>query len=57
MSQNVPNETAWHLRAARRVGISLEDVEKLQQVVETIAGWSGKRLDRICRVVDIEHQV
>lgn len=57
MSQNLPNETAWHLRASRRVGISMEGVERLQQIVEVIAEWGRRKLDRICRVKDIEHEV
>jgi hypothetical protein len=31
--QNLPLETAWHLRGTRRVGVSQEDVESLQQCV------------------------
>lgn len=57
MSQNLPNETAWHLRASRRVGISSEGVERLQQTVEAISEWSGRKLDRVCRVKDVEHEV
>lgn len=57
MSQNLPNETAWHLRASRRVGISPDGVERLQQTVEAIAEWSGRKLDRVCRVKDIENEV
>ena len=33
MIQNLKNETAWHLRGLRRVGVSFEDVEKVQQCV------------------------
>jgi hypothetical protein len=33
MIQNLPLETAWHLRGTRRVGVSMEDVEKVQKCV------------------------
>lgn len=33
MIQNLPLETAWHLRGSRRVGVSLNDVELVQQCV------------------------
>ena len=33
MIQNLPLETAWHLRGTRRVGVSKEDVELVQQCV------------------------
>ncbi|KAG9203825.1 hypothetical protein G6514_002443 [Epicoccum nigrum] len=33
MIQNLPRETAWHLRGTRRIGVSSEDTEALQQCV------------------------
>lgn len=33
MIQNLPRETAWHLRGTRRIGVSSEDTETLQQCV------------------------
>lgn len=33
MIQNLPLETAWHLRGTRRVGVSKEDIEIIQQCV------------------------
>ena len=33
MIQNLKPETGWHLRGARRVGVSSEDVETVQQCV------------------------
>jgi len=33
MIQNLPRETGWHLRGARRIGVSMEDVETIQQCV------------------------
>lgn len=36
MIQNLPLETAWHLRGARRIGVSSGDVELVQQCVSHI---------------------
>jgi uncharacterized alpha-E superfamily protein len=36
MIQNLPRETAWHLRGTRRIGVSMEDVETLQQCVRSL---------------------
>ena len=33
MIQNLKRETGWHLRGTRRVGVSQEDVELVQQCV------------------------
>jgi hypothetical protein len=72
MIQNLPLETAWHLRGTRRVGVSMEDVELIQQCVswslrtshvltswqvELVAKFGGVRLHRVPRVADIEHEV
>lgn len=38
MIQNLPRETGWHLRGTRRIGVSAEDVESLQQCVSCCAG-------------------
>ncbi|KAF8853274.1 hypothetical protein BDZ45DRAFT_598791 [Acephala macrosclerotiorum] len=57
MIQNLPLETAWHLRGTRRVGISKEDVEQIQQCVEMVAAFGGTRLHRVPRVADIENEV
>ena len=36
MIQNLPLETAWHLRGTRRVGVSIEDVELVQECVSLL---------------------
>lgn len=33
MIQNLRRETGWHLRGTRRIGVSFDDVEKIQQCV------------------------
>jgi hypothetical protein len=35
MMQNLPRETGWHLRGTRRIGVSFEDVEVVQQCVSS----------------------
>ncbi|PMD41083.1 hypothetical protein L207DRAFT_426493 [Hyaloscypha variabilis F] len=57
MIQNLPLETAWHLRGTRRVGVSMEDTELVQQCIEMVAKYGGARLHKIPRVADIEHEV
>ncbi|KUJ24009.1 uncharacterized protein LY89DRAFT_604316 [Mollisia scopiformis] len=57
MIQNLPLETAWHLRGTRRVGVSSEDVECIQQCIEMVAEFCRLSLHRVPRVADIEHEV
>ncbi|KAF2106147.1 hypothetical protein BDV96DRAFT_508333 [Lophiotrema nucula] len=57
MIQNLPRETGWHLRGTRRIGVSSEDVETVQQCIEMVARFCGLRLHRVPRVKDIEHEV
>ncbi|KAL2075076.1 hypothetical protein VTL71DRAFT_18 [Oculimacula yallundae] len=57
MIQNLPLETAWHLRGTRRLGVSAEDVEIVQQCVEMVARYGGARMDKLPRVGAIEHEV
>ena len=54
MTQNLPKETAWHLQGCLRVGICREDVEKIQQSIEVLAKFAGRKLDRVPRVKDVE---
>ncbi|KAL1797629.1 hypothetical protein ACET3X_004235 [Alternaria dauci] len=57
MIQNLPRETAWHLRGTRRIGVSKDDVETIQQCIELVANFCGLRLHKVPRVADIEHEV
>ncbi|WPG98259.1 Hypothetical protein R9X50_00104700 [Acrodontium crateriforme] len=57
MIQNLARETGWHLRGTRRIGVSFDDVEKIQQCIEKVAEFCGLRLTRVPRVKDIEHEV
>ncbi|PVH74623.1 hypothetical protein DL98DRAFT_519158 [Cadophora sp. DSE1049] len=57
MIQNLPLETAWHLRGTRRVGVSMEDVEIIQQCIEMVAKYGGAKMHKVPRVADVEHEV
>ncbi|EME84349.1 uncharacterized protein MYCFIDRAFT_202985 [Pseudocercospora fijiensis CIRAD86] len=57
LMQNAARESAWHLRGTRRIGVSSEDVETIQQCIEKVADFCGWKLDKIPRVKDIEHEV
>ncbi|KAK5171506.1 uncharacterized protein LTR77_004651 [Saxophila tyrrhenica] len=57
MMQNLKTETGWHLRGIRRIGVSYDDVELIQQCIEKVADFCGLQLTRVPRVKDIEHEV
>lgn len=57
MIQNLPVETAWHIRGSRRIGISLEDVKAVTACVRKIAEFMGTKLDRIPKPEDVEKEV
>ncbi|KAK4575316.1 hypothetical protein LTR86_001169 [Recurvomyces mirabilis] len=57
MIQNLSRETGWHLRGTRRIGVSYDDVESIQQCIEKIATFCGLQLTKVPRVKDIEHEV
>ena len=56
MCQNLKGPTLWHLRACVRAGISAEDVELVQQTIEMLAEWAGKRLE-VGRVKDVREEM
>ncbi|PGH33247.1 hypothetical protein GX50_03925 [[Emmonsia] crescens] len=55
--QGWPDPALWHLRGLRRLGRSVEDVEKVQQAVEAVAVWSGKSVEGWPRVTDIKDEI
>ncbi|KAF2022395.1 hypothetical protein BU24DRAFT_363674 [Aaosphaeria arxii CBS 175.79] len=57
MIQNLPRETGWHLRGTRRIGVSKEDVETIQQCIELVGDFCSVPLHKVPRVADIEHEV
>ncbi|EQL35351.1 hypothetical protein BDFG_02862 [Blastomyces dermatitidis ATCC 26199] len=57
MCQGWPGPALWHLRGLRRLGQSVEDVEKVQQAVEAVAVWSGKSIEGWPRVTDVKDEI
>ncbi|KAK6530951.1 hypothetical protein TWF281_007781 [Arthrobotrys megalospora] len=55
--QNLNSVTSFHLRGARRIGMSKEEVEQIHVCCEKVAKFCGVRVDKVPRVADIEHQV
>lgn len=50
----------WHLRGLRRLGVSEEDVERVQEAVGMVAKWAGKSAEEVdgwVRVREVRDQV
>lgn len=54
MTQNLKLETHWHLRGTRRIGVSAENVETIQQCVSTIEPCFGSSQLRLLTPAQIE---
>ena len=57
MIQNLPLETAWHIRGSRRIGISFEDVKTVMECVRKVGEFMGTKLDRVPKAEDVEKEV
>lgn len=57
MSQNLPNETHWHIRGTRRLGLSKEEVEVIWDCVQLVAGFFDVRLNKVPTVEQVEYDV
>lgn len=57
MAQDLPKMVGWHLRACRRVGMTMEDCEAVQKCIEICLEFAGVKLGPMPRVKDIEHEV
>ncbi|KAF3906856.1 hypothetical protein ABW21_db0204326 [Orbilia brochopaga] len=55
--QNQIEPAIFHLRGARRVGISADDVEAMHVLCEKAARFCRVRMDKTPRVAAVEHQV
>jgi hypothetical protein len=55
MGQGAQNTTRFHLRGARRLGISAEDAEGIQSVIEMIAQSQGKDSSSWPRFQEVQH--
>lgn len=54
MCQNLKGATQWHLRGCLRVGMTREEVDDMQKVVEVIVAFGGHEPLHVGRVWDIE---
>lgn len=52
MIQNLKRETGWHLRGTRRIGVSYDDVELIQQCVCPVRRSSGALLWKLMVFAD-----
>ncbi|KAL4920514.1 hypothetical protein BDW62DRAFT_176648 [Aspergillus aurantiobrunneus] len=57
MSQNLPNESHWHIRGTRRLGVPMEDVRIVTECVKIVAEFYGVTLDKVPSVEDVEGDV
>ncbi|KAF2268673.1 hypothetical protein CC78DRAFT_529679 [Lojkania enalia] len=57
MIQNLRLETHWHIRGARRIGFTKEDVEAVVGCVHKVAQFTGVTLNKIPTVADVEKEV
>ncbi|KAF1950157.1 hypothetical protein CC80DRAFT_496985 [Byssothecium circinans] len=57
MIQNLPLETHWHIRGARRIGMSIEDVKAVMECVRKVGEFMGTKLDRIPSAEEVESDV
>lgn len=57
LAQNLPKMVGWHLRACRRIGITIEDCEAIQKCIEICLEFAEIKLGPMPRVKDIEHEV
>ncbi|KAE8369600.1 hypothetical protein BDV27DRAFT_120566 [Aspergillus caelatus] len=57
MSQNLKNETHWHIRGTRRLGVSMEDVKVVWECIQLVAGFYGVVLDKVPTVEEVESDV
>jgi hypothetical protein len=55
--QNLPLETKWHFRGARRVGMALEDVKTIMKCVREVGSFMGTKLDRLPEPEEVEGDV
>ncbi|KAH8892591.1 hypothetical protein GQ53DRAFT_862018 [Thozetella sp. PMI_491] len=57
MMQNLKNETHWHIRGTRRIGVPKEDVETLWDTIQLVAAHFGIKLDKVPSVESVEPDV
>ncbi|EXJ66779.1 uncharacterized protein A1O5_09974 [Cladophialophora psammophila CBS 110553] len=55
MGQGAHNTTRFHLRGARRIGVSSKDAAEIQGVIEMVANHEGKDSTSWPRFQEVEH--
>ena len=55
--QNLPLETKWHFRGARRIGVGLGDVKTIMECVREVGSFMGTKLDRLPEPEEVEGEV
>ncbi|KAH6656567.1 hypothetical protein BKA67DRAFT_531831 [Truncatella angustata] len=57
MMQNLRRETQWHIKGARRLGLSKEDMQVVWDCVHSIAGHFGVPLNKLPTIEQVEHNI
>ncbi|KAJ5101884.1 hypothetical protein NUU61_004106 [Penicillium alfredii] len=57
MSQNLPNETHWHIRGTRRLGLPKHEVQVIWDCVQLVAQFFDVRLNKVPTVEQVEYDV
>ncbi|KAJ5973534.1 hypothetical protein N7481_010744 [Penicillium waksmanii] len=57
MSQNLPNETHWHIRGTRRLGLPKEEVQVIWDCVQLVAQFFEIKLSKVPTVEQVEYDV
>lgn len=57
MSQNLPNETHWHIRGTRRLGLTKGEVQVVWDCVQLVARFFGVELNKVPTVEEVEYDV
>lgn len=57
MSQNLPNETHWHIRGTRRLGLPKEEVQVIWDCVQLVAHFFDVKLNKVPTVEQVEYDV
>lgn len=57
MSQNLPNETHWHIRGTRRLGLPKEEVQVIWDCVQLVAQFFEVKLNKVPTVEQVEYDV
>lgn len=57
MSQDLPNETHWHIRGTRRLGLPKQEVGVIWECVQLVARFFDVKLDKVPTVDQVEYDV